>query len=246
MTRNEADQCVILKVLVGSHIHGLNVPESDKDYNAIIVEPIEEALTVGTSFEELVVESEEEDVTYTSLRKWCRLALGGNPNFLLPLYAPDGYIVGHRDAGLRLRELRGCFVSKAVGKAHLGYMHNQRKRMLGQLGNGGHGQQRKDLVEKYGFDTKFGMHLLRLGIQGVEFLLRGSITLPLPDAERELLLDVRRGEVPMVDVLEHATALEDHMKRLLEKSSLPEQPDREAVGRFMRETYMEVWNGMGS
>lgn len=39
---------------------------------------------------------------------------------------------------------------------------------------------RPELVAEHGYDTKFAMHALRLGAQGVELLTTGRITLPVP------------------------------------------------------------------
>ena len=40
---------------------------------------------------------------------------------------------------------------------------------------------RPELVAVHGYDTKYAMHALRLGLQGVELLTTGRITLPVPD-----------------------------------------------------------------
>jgi len=47
----------------------------------------------------------------------------------------------------------------------------------------------------YGFDTKYAMHMLRLGFQGVELLTTGRLSLPMREPERSYLLDVRRGRL---------------------------------------------------
>lgn len=51
--------------------------------------------------------------------------------------------------------------------------------------------QRPELVERFGYDTKFAMHAVRLGLQGVEYVETGKITLPSPDAQ--LLQAIRSG-----------------------------------------------------
>ena len=52
----------------------------------------------------------------------------------------------------------------------------------------------------YGFDTKYAMHMLRLGFQGVELLTTGRLSLPMREPERSFLLDVRRGKVDEADI----------------------------------------------
>jgi hypothetical protein len=45
---------------------------------------------------------------------------------------------------------------------------------------------RPELVAVHGYDTKYAMHALRLGLQGVELLSSGKITFPVPEPDREL------------------------------------------------------------
>jgi hypothetical protein len=40
---------------------------------------------------------------------------------------------------------------------------------------------RPELVAVHGYDTKYAMHALRLGLQGIELLSTGRITLPVPN-----------------------------------------------------------------
>lgn len=239
------EQCeprVMLKVLAGSHIHGLNIETSDRDEESIIIEPIEEAWRLGMPFEECIRESPERDVKYVSLRKWVRLALGGNPNFLLPLFAPQGSIISMTSLGGHLREMRDKFLSKQSIKAHLGYLNNQRNRMLKAESNDGRGKPRQDLTEKFGYDTKFAMHLLRLGLQGLELATTGVITLPLPAHQRDTLLKVRAGEYSLEWVLKQAEEIEADMKTAFDSSSLPEHPASEEVERWMQRVYLGMWS----
>src|SRR5436190_23165713 len=101
---------------------------------------------------------------------------------------------------------------------------------------GGRGQlrvTRTELVERFGFDTKYAGHMLRLGIQGVEFLETGRITLPMPEPARSHILAVRRGEVPLNQVLIEAKHLENRLLDLADTSPLPPAPDAAAVDRFL-------------
>jgi hypothetical protein len=241
ITRGVAEACTILKVVVGSHVYGLNIPSSDRDIEAIIVEPLQAAMGLQNPFEDLTIETPEEDVSYVSLRKWCRLALKGNPNFLLPLFAPASCVIGGYALGSQLREMRGCFVSRQAGRSHLGYMKNQRHRLLHNAGNGGHGPHRKDLVTKFGYDTKFAMHLLRLGMQGVEFVESGTLTLPMHPNDREFLLEVRAGKHTLDDVLRRADDLETTMKLCMDRSSMPDEPDYQQVEAWMLTVYIRSW-----
>src|SRR5262249_28079914 len=93
VNRDTADRCTILRGLVGSTVHGLNVNDGieDRDEMGICVEPLEEAMALWAPFEQFIYRSaaeregredarsiaEDLDLTIYSRRKWMRLALRG-------------------------------------------------------------------------------------------------------------------------------------------------------------------------
>jgi hypothetical protein len=77
------------------------------------------------------------DLTIYSLRKWARLALSGNPSVILLLFAPPDKVVKNSHLGSELRANARWFGSKRAGHAFLGYMEQQRQRMVGQRGRAG-------------------------------------------------------------------------------------------------------------
>jgi hypothetical protein len=101
---------------------------------------------------------------------------------------------------------------------------------------------RPELIEQYGFDTKYAGHVLRLGYQGIEFLETGRLTLPMRSAERQRVLDVRTGHVSFEDVLAEADDLQRQLESLLGASSLPAHPDYDSVNAFLADTYRAWWS----
>lgn len=81
---------------------------------------------------------------------------------------------------------------------------------------------RKGLMEKHGFDTKYGSHLVRLMLEGEELLETGELVFPLK--ERQLLLDIKLGKYPMEEVLEMADHYESIIEACRDKSDLPAKP----------------------
>lgn len=156
---------------------------------------------------------------------------------LLPLFVPSPQCEVLTEVGDSLRRLAPAFASRRAGRAFLGYMTQQRERMTGE--RGGKHTNRPELIEKYGYDVKYAYHMLRLGMQGIEFLMTGRITLPVPENEREWLLDVRQGHEDMAYVLEAASAYEARMKGLLTTSPLP---DEAAVERWLLAAYADAWD----
>jgi len=247
--RQIAQDGLILLSTVGSGAHGLAVSGSDDhDEMGVCLEP--PAYVVGLKlFEQDVfrtkpqgIRSEHGDTDRTvySARKFCRLALGGNPSILTLLYAKPDISDQYGDS---LLELAPAFSARKAGNAFLGYATQQRQRLLGERGQ--MNVKRPELTEKYGFDTKYAMHMLRLGFQGVEFLETGKLTLPMPEPERAFVYAVRSGEVELTEVLTRAGELERRIEDLLDTSPLPEKPDYNAVEQWLTATYFDYWHETG-
>ena len=96
---------------------------------------------------------------------------------------------------------------------------------------------RPELVERYGFDTKYAGHVLRLAYQGIELAETGRLALPMREPARSHIIDVRTGKVSEADVLAEADAL---MVRLLalKASSKLGPPDTATVERFVIDAYL--------
>ena len=85
------------------------------------------------------------------------------------------------------------------------------------------------------------MHALRLGLQGIEFLTTGRISLPIPEPHRAYLRSIRRGEVPLDEVLDAITNAETRLVRLRVTSAVPDQPDRGWVDDWLQRSYLNFW-----
>lgn len=245
-----AERTPSLTVLTGSKVHGTNVSDQDDtDYISVVVETEQEiagfgnAKTIQKRTQPEGVRSGPGDVdhTYFPLRHFLSLAMSGNPSILQLFYAPDFSIVHATALGESLMAQRSLIASKSAGPRFLGYMKSQHERLgLGKS----RGKPRPELVEQYGFDTKYAGHLIRLGCQGVELLTYGKITLPMKDADRQLVVDVRTGKVPLERCLDAADSLERELKRLIDTPGagvLPDEPDRHNLERWLLDTYRLVW-----
>lgn len=81
---------------------------------------------------------------------------------------------------------------------------------------------RAELFTKYGFDVKFGMHLIRLLHEGIELMRTGRLTFPLAQASE--LRDIRAGRYEMAQVVARADALVEEARRAYEATRLPRGP----------------------
>jgi hypothetical protein len=259
LTLEDVDRWTILKAIVGSKAHGVNIPGTDDtDQMGVCIEPREYVIGLQR-FEQYVFRTRDEgersgpgdlDQTIYSLRKYCKLALAGNPTILLLLFSQP---IVSTSIGDLLQQQRPHFWSKRAGRAFLGYMTEQKRLLTGEKTNG-HGRRggakRPELIERYGFDTKFAGHIIRLGYQGVEYMTDGVITLPMKPGAREHVLDVRNGKEPLDKVLQAAESLEQWLAALvygavdsvIKQSKAPEEPDVAAIDRFLIEAYTAHWD----
>lgn len=245
----------VLRGVVGSTAHGLHVDDGvdDRDEMGVCVEPLSAMLGVS-EFEQVIYRTAAEregrhdapsragdlDLVVYSLRKWTRLALHGNPTVLLLLFLPSDLCTIRVATGAQLQELSHHFASREAGQRFLGYLTAQKQRLTGE--RGGKDVRRPELVARYGFDTKYAMHMVRLGIQGVEFLKTGRLTLPMVEPERAWIRSIRVGEVSEQEVLSRAGELERELKDLIDgPGSLPAKANADAVWAFVRNVYLERW-----
>jgi len=104
---------------------------------------------------------------------------------------------------------------------------------LSKVGN------REELYTKYGYDTKFGMHLVRLMLEGKELLLTGKLEYPLKD--RQMLLDIRSGKWAKEDIVSYSEQLESELATLAESSDLPSKPRYKEIEELLISMVEEWW-----
>ena len=234
----------ILRVVVGSKLYGTDNAESDVDEMGVFVEPIEYVAGFSEIEQHIAQKRDAAGVMITeskiySLRKFLRLALDGNPDVTPVLFVPESLHTVSRPLGTQMQALYPHIVSRKSGVKFLGYMESQRQRMLGERGQ--KKVNRPELLAKYGFDTKYAMQLLRLGINGVELLTTGRLQFPMTSKDRTSLKDVREGRVSLNDILQQAGDLARQLKDAIDVSPLPAEGNSALVEDWMVTTYYRQW-----
>jgi uncharacterized protein len=263
--RGIAENGMILRVQVGSGVHGTSITgQDDRDEMGLCLEPPQfvtglarvpdgtGGLASSVRFEQYERHTAWDrpggtanrsgagdlDVIIYSARKWARLALAGNPTVLLVLFVPDEEVVFRNEAGAELAGNAHRFVSRLAASRYLGYLQRQKAAMTGQPGSH---TNRPELVAVHGYDTKYAMHALRLGLQGVELLSTGRITLPVPEPQRAYLRSIRRGERPLAEVLEAISDAEARLAALRDSPAIADQPDRRWADDWLHRSYLNFW-----
>lgn len=258
--RAVAERHTVLLSLVGSGVHGISLTaahgapgaaQDDLDLMGICVEP-PEYVTGLMEFDQYIFRTQPEgarsgpgdiDLNIYGLRKWMRLALKGNPTIITPLWSPEESVYDIEFPGAVLRDNREKFISKSMLRQYLGYMEAQRDRMLGL--RGGTDVNRQELIDAYGFDTKFAGHAVRLGHQGIELALDHRLSLPMEQWQREMVVDIRTGKWTKEEVQDYVVAQVETLENLLGHTSLPENPNYVWATETMHWIYTTWWDQRG-
>ncbi len=100
-------------------------------------------------------------------------------------------------------------------------------------------KQRSELEEKFGYDTKHAMHLVRLLRMGREALTEGRVLVKRPDAQE--LLSIRHGAWSYEKIVEYAEQLKTEVMDMYETTQLPHTVDRQMAGELLMELQDMEW-----
>jgi uncharacterized protein len=226
----------ILSAFRGSIAHGMYIPPEnpdsidDIDLMSVVVPTLnhyfglEEFGSRGTK-EKWV--GKYDTVTYEFL-KFVNLLCKGNPNVLSLLWMAEPMYIVKSIGAKMLIDNRKHFMTMRIYPSFTGYAHGQLEKMTRGSTKGYMGEKRKQLVEKFGYDTKNAAHLIRLLRMGIEALETGELFVyRYNDAEE--LLDIKKGKWSLEKVQKEADKLFTQAKEASRKTSLQEEPDREFV-----------------
>jgi predicted nucleotidyltransferase len=236
-----------LRAIVGSRGFGMATANSDTDIMGVCIEPPEQVIGL-IPFEQHQFQSQPsnekagpDDVggTIYSLRKFMRLAIKGNPTVLTLFFVPPELRVYDGILADDFRAITPDVISKSVARPFLGYMTAQVDKMLGI--RSAH-TNRPELIEQFGFDVKFASHAVRLGLQGVEILSTGKLTLPMTQDARDVVMSIREGRWTQPEVIEYVKELTEQIRGLAETSPLRPTPDETRVNQFLIDAYQMQWS----
>lgn len=101
------------------------------------------------------------------------------------------------------------------------------------------GSARNLLEDKFGYDSKDAMHLVRLMRVGYECLTEGVYKVKRSDAKE--LLEIRAGKWTYEEIYNYAKDFDLKIKKEVEKSHLPENVDRKKAAELIIEIQDSGW-----
>lgn len=169
----------------------------------------------------------EYDYKIYNIVRFFDLVMGNNPNMVDALFVPERCILFQIPIGLRVRENRHMFLSKKVVHTFRGYAHQQLHKLRTKNPSAG---KRRELVEKFGFDTKFAYHIVRLCEEARMILTEGDLDL---EANREIYKAVRRGDWKLIDIEDYFKENEPLLLKLSGTSTIPHKPPIEKIKKLL-------------
>lgn len=239
----------LFKAEWGSRAYGTNTPQSDRDLIQVVIEPppyvtgleLFSPKRSSTAPEGSRSYADDVDTVQYGLQKYATLAVEGNPQVLATLFLTE--FIEYNPMFKLLQDERDITVSKHAGRKYLGYMTSQKLRITGEKNRS---TNRPELVELHGWDTKFGMHAVRLGFQGLELMETGAIKLPMEGPALELCRDIRAGKLSKREGLDLIEELQSQLEAAIDKSDFPDLGNRTAMSQILHAIYTHDWTINGA
>ncbi len=214
---------LLLSGIVGSVAYGLAGPGSDVDRIGVFAAPTVAFHGLHPPRESVV--TTDPDTTLHEARKWCRLALSGNPTASELAWLPDDCYETRTEFGERLIGIRSAFLSAPrVREAYLGYAAQQ-FRKLESRGDGTFSSETRRRTAKH------ARHLARLVHQGRLLYATGILEIRLADPEWFRGFGDRVAEGALDEARTLLAEAELDFDRI--RTPLPDRPDEEPVERWL-------------
>ena len=241
----------ILTGYVGSIAHNTYIPDSnpngidDRDIMSVFISPLQRYIGVasyGNKDRGTVRRSYKEwDSVAYDIRKYVHLLLKGNPNVNSLLWLQPNHYIYVSPLGQMIIDNRMIFVSKQTYHAFCGYAYGQSKRMEHFKFEGYQGEKRKQLVQKFGYDTKNAAHVVRIMRMCVEFLNEGELHVFRDDSE--MLKSIKRGEWSLEKIKGEVERLFRRAEDAYDHSLLPSHPDINRA-ELLTMKIISMWHGL--
>jgi predicted nucleotidyltransferase len=162
------------------------------------------------------------DITIFNIVDYFRLLMDNNPNIIDSLFTSTTCVLHCTQVGNLVRENRKIFLHKGAFHRFKGYAYSQLHKMSTKETEG----KRKEIRDKFGFDVKYAMHLVRLLNECEQILTVGDINL---QQNNEQLKAIRRGEVSEAEIRAWFSEKERFLEKLYSDSPLPYEPNENKI-----------------
>jgi predicted nucleotidyltransferase len=179
----------------------------------------------------------EYDFSIYNIVRYFQLCMENNPNMVDSLYTPQFCVQHSTRIGNMVREHRDLFLHKGSWYKYKGYAYSQLHKLKNKAPEG----KRKELVDKFGYDVKFGYHVVRLLLEAQMILEEGTLDL---QRHNEHLKAIRRGDVSEEDLRKWASDKESQLEKVYHSSKLQHSPDEEKIKQLLLDCLEEYFGSL--
>jgi hypothetical protein len=154
------------------------------------------------------------------------------------LFVPRECVIFSTKLWETVRENRKLFLSKKLWPKCKGYAFSQMQKMSSNKREG----KRKALHDKYGYDTKFASHCVRLLLQVEQVMAEKDLDL---QRNKEQLKSIRRGEWSEQRVKDWFASKEKSLEKLYIESDLPYSPNEEEIKDLLMQCLRMHYGDLG-
>lgn len=184
--------------------------------------------------------NKEYDCSIYNIVKYFQLVMENNPNMIDSLFTPDRCVLHITKIGTMVRENRKLFLAKKAWHTFKGYAYSQMHKA--NLKNPQDGSKRAKIVEQYGWDVKFGYHVVRLINEVEQILTEQDLDL---QRNREQLKAIRCGEMSFNEVQAWFSIKEKELEKVYSESKLRHSPDEAAIKQLLINCLEEHYGSLG-
>lgn len=223
--------------LMGSHAYGTHHKDSDTDVYGFTIPPMKyiypyiDNLIWGyddfPKFDQFRGEvkgktkKESLDFQIYNITKYFTLVEANNPNMVDSLFTARNCILIETGIAKLIRQKRKLFLHKGSWHKFKGYAFSQLNKIKTDPDDK-QSPERKALIEKYGYDTKFAVHIFRLLDEVEQILTTGNIDLT---RNREQLKSIMKGFYTLEEVHAYFKEKEASLQKAYDASTLPWGPE---------------------
>jgi len=182
-------------------------------------------------------DNKEYDFAVYDIVKYFQLTMECNPNMIDSLFTPHQCVRHSTKIGNMVRDARRDFLTKRCWHSFKGYAYSQLHKARIKNPEG----KRKATVEKFGWDVKFGYHVVRLINEVEQILTEHDIDL---QRNREQLKAIRKGEMGLREVEAWFTEKEKSLEALYQSSTLRHKPDEPRIKKLLVECLEEYYGSI--
>ncbi len=233
-------------VTMGSTVYGAALDNSDRDVYGFCVPPRDIIFphlaghipNFGKSPPEFNVWTKhhikdgdtEWDFSVYSIIKYFSLVIGNNPNMLDTLWVASNHIIHMTEMAQHVRDNRRLFVHKGCYSKFRGYAMQQMHKIRSK--DKPTNAKRLASYEKFGYDTKYAMHLVRLMMECEQILETHDMDLAKDAA---LYRKIRNGEWTLEYLEKWFSDKEKYLEELMNRTTIQPTVDDAVVKNLLLE-----------